>query len=349
MRRGRCGVTDGETSISRSTNLRREARALYKEVVWSFTRHRQGPRRNICLFATRRGGSTWLMETISANRGIRALDQPFSSATGTLTAGQFRAMPKFDGGMVIELDDEQAAQFRRYVDQVMNGALPVNAPTRFWARNFDFRSNRLLLKITDANSMIDWFDKTYDVDVLFLTRHPIPQALSCIRNGWTCNAGSFLRNPRFVGHHLGDDLAAYAGDVLATGSDLEKFVLDWTLENLVPIRLLEDRPHWSYVSYEQCVLEPEATMRDVAGALELADFEAMSRRQRRASRSSGFSTDATRARIAAGDRGSLVAWWRGHVGEAEERRVMALLERFGISLYRAGSLVPEPRARFATS
>jgi hypothetical protein len=339
-------VTERAGAPSRKANIRREARAFYKELVWAVTRHRPGPRRNICLFATRRGGSTWLMETISANRGIRPLDQPFSSSTGTLTAGQFRAMPKFDGGMVLDLDPEQEAQFRPFVDRVMRGELPVNAPTRFWARDFDFRSDRLLLKITDANSMIDWFDTHYDVDIVFLTRHPIPQALSCMRNGWTLNVGPFLRNQRFVERHLGDDLAKYARALLDDGSELERFVLNWTLENLVPIRLLADRPGWTYVSYEQCVLEPEQTTRDIASALQLTDEEAMARKRAHASPSSGLSTDATVARIAAGDHEYLVGRWRNDIDEREERRAMAVLERFDIDLYRAGALTPEPPARF---
>ena len=339
-------MTERSGAPSRTANLRREARALYKELVWAATRHRQGPRRNICLFATRRGGSTWLMETISANRGIRALDQPFSSSTGTLTAGQFRAMPKFDGGMVLDLDPEQEVPFRHYVDRVMSGDLPVNAPTRFWSREFDFRSDRLLLKITDAGSMIDWFDENYDVDIVFLTRHPIPQALSCMRNGWTLNVGPFLRNQRFVERHLGDDLAKYARALLEDGSELERFVLNWTLENLVPIRLLPERPHWTYLSYEQCVLEPARTLADVASALQLTDSSAMARKQTQASRSSGLSTDATLARIAAGDHDYLVGRWRAEIDENEERRAMAVLERFDIELYRAGALTPEPTSRF---
>jgi hypothetical protein len=346
-RRGRYGVTEREPAPRRTDNLRRELRALYKESVWALTRHRQGPRRNICLFATRRGGSTWLMEVIGANKGVRSLDQPFSSSTGTLTAGQFRAMPKFDGGMVVALDEDQEAPFRAYVDRVMNGALPVNAPTRFWSREFDFRSERLLLKITDTNAMIDWFAQHYDVDIVYLSRHPIPQALSCIRNGWTLNVGPFLRSRRFCETHLDSDLVDYAHHVFATGNDLDRFVLNWTLENIVPMRLLDDRPDWTYLSYEHCVLEPERAVRGVAHALGLTDVAAMERALGQASRSSGLSADATVARIRTGDTGYLVGRWRQTVDAEQEKRLMAIVERFGIHRYRAGDLVADPPARYA--
>jgi hypothetical protein len=256
-------------------------------------------------------------------------------------------MPKFDGGMVVELDDEQEPQFRRYVERVLRGELPVNAPTRFWARDFDFRSTRLLLKVTDANSMIDWFDRNYDLDIVYLSRHPIPQALSCIRNGWTLHVRPFQRNERFVERHLDPSLVSYAYKVLDTGSELERFVLNWTLENLVPARLLADRPHWSYLSYEQCVLEPDDTVRSIAATLGLADVEAMERTVASASRSSILSAGATLERIAAGDLAYLVGGWRDRVDADEERQAMAILERFGIDLYRTGDDTPTPRARFA--
>ena len=86
----------------------------------------------------------------------------------------------------------------------------------FWSWEFEFRSDRLVLKITDANSMIDWFDENYDLDIVYLSRHPIPQALSCIRNGWTLHVRPFLRNERFVRRHLDAALARYAHEVLET-------------------------------------------------------------------------------------------------------------------------------------
>jgi hypothetical protein len=338
-------VTDGRAP-GRTDNLRRELRALYKESVWALTRHRPGPKRNICLFATRRGGSTWLMEIIGANRGVRALDQPFSSSTGTLTAAQARAMPKFDGGMIVALDPDQERAFRRYADRVFSGAIPVAAPTRFWTREFDFRSDRLVLKITDANTIIDWFDANYEVDIVYLARHPIPQALSCIRNGWTLDVGPFLRSRAFCDAHLDEDLVAYAGHVLDQGSDLDRFVLNWTLENLVPMRLLDARPHWTYLTYEQCVLDPEGVAHEIARGLDLTDTAAMQRVLARASRSAHFSSDATRERIRSGDRGALVGGWRQVVDREQEKRVMRIVERFGIERYRAGELCSEPPARY---
>jgi hypothetical protein len=43
-----------------------------KEAIWLTTlRHRPGSKRSIALFAGYRGGSTWLLEMLSAEPGVR--------------------------------------------------------------------------------------------------------------------------------------------------------------------------------------------------------------------------------------------------------------------------------------
>jgi hypothetical protein len=65
------------------------AKALTKELLWYLTcQHEQGPEPNILLFATRRGGSTFVMELIGANRGIRSIDQPFEMSSSLLATAQ---------------------------------------------------------------------------------------------------------------------------------------------------------------------------------------------------------------------------------------------------------------------
>lgn len=325
----------------RTAGVRHAARSLAKELVWLLGNvHRPGLDRPICLFATRRGGSTWLTELIAANRGVRPLDQPLDLMTGNLTPAHYRRMPKYSYGELVGLDEEELERLAAYVEQLLSGALPVNAPVKFWRRDYDLVSHRMVLKILAAKALIDWFDQRFDVDVVYLPRHPIPQALSCIRNGWTLTAKAYLRNPRFVAEWLDEDLAVWAEDLLRVGTPLERFVLNWGLENLVPLRLLPERPTWTVVSYEECVVDPEGVVDHVAERLHLPDREAMLEVVRRPSGSSRRSTAETRAAIGAGDRRGLVGGWRRHVGADEERAAFAVLDRLGISYYRPGEDLP---------
>ena len=329
--RGRRGRRNSEDVVY-------ELKATVKDAIrYLANNHRPGPKRDIMLFATRRGGSTWLMEVIAANRGVKPLDQPLSIMTDNLTAAQFRRLPKFEAGELVHLVGAEERRVEDVVSRLLSGELTFNAPTIFWRPGFHLRTDRIVLKIVAAKALIDWFDRRFDLDIVYLTRHPIAQSLSCIRNGWTLTTSAYLQNPWFVEHHLGEQLGM-CHDVAANGSPLEQFTLNWALENLVPLRLLPERPSWLHVSYEECVLEPDATLERTAAALQLDDVRAMRRIMRKPSWSSGISTPETRRRIEAGDLGFMIGGWKRSVSDDDERSALEILERLGIDLYRAGSL-----------
>ena len=237
------------------TSLRESLRAVAKELVWLTVRFQPGDRPAIGLFCSRRGGSTWLMEIIGANRGVLPLNQPVEGFTPNLTPVPVRPTARLRPRGDRPPDAEEEAEFKAYTDELMAGRMRVNAPHRFWRRDFSFRTDRLLLKIIDAKAMMDWFDTHYDLDIVYLVRHPVPQALSCIRNGWGTSTKAYLRNEWFVEEVIADAAALDMARRLADhGTELERMVLNWTVENLYPLKVLADRPHWLALSYEETVV-----------------------------------------------------------------------------------------------
>jgi hypothetical protein len=324
-----------------ATSLRESLRAMAKESVWLTVRYRQGDRPAIGLFCSRRGGSTWLMEIIGANRGVLPLNQPVEAFTPNLTPYQYARLPAFDRGVIVHPDAEEEAELRAYTDELMAGRMRVNAPHRFWRRDFSFRTDRLLLKIIDAKAMMDWFDTHYDMDIVYLVRHPVPQALSCIRNGWGTSTKAYLRNEWFVEEVIADPAALDMARRLADeGSELERMVLNWTVENLYPLKVLADRPHWLALSYEETVLDPEGTFAQVSERLSLTDTDRMRRAAARASASSGLSQRETLTAIAARDEDQMVGRWRDQISESDRTDVARILATFGVTLYSADSATP---------
>jgi hypothetical protein len=321
--------------------LRDGLRAAAKESIWLTVRYRPGPKPAIALFCTRRGGSTWLMEIIGANRGVLPLNQPLEILTPNLTPHQYKRLPKFDLGQIVHPDPDQERELRAYTDDLMAGRIRVNAPHAFWRRDFQFRTDRLLLKIVDAKPMMDWFAQHYRVDVVYLTRHPVPQALSCIRNGWSTTTNAYLRNEWFADEVVADPkLLAYAREVENTGTDLERFVLNWVIENLYPLRVLADRPDWLALSYEECVSDQDGTLRRVCARLDVGDTDRMHRAARRLSRSAGLSGDEAVSAIRAGNRDEQVSGWLSRVAPDDLDRAARLLDRFGVTLYTARDAAP---------
>jgi hypothetical protein len=321
--------------------LRDSLRAVAKESIWLTVRYRPGPKPPIALFCTRRGGSTWLMEIIGANRGVLPLNQPLEILTPNLTPHQYKRLPKFDMGQIVHPDPSQERELRAYTDDLMAGRIRVNAPHAFWRRGFQFRTDRLLLKIVDAKAMIDWFDATYHPDIAYLVRHPVPQSMSCIRNGWATTTKAYLRNEWFVDEVLADPkLLSYAHSVDDSGTDLERFVLNWVVENLYPLRVLAERPHWLALSYEECVTDQDTTLRRVGERLDVGDTDRMRQAALRLSGSSSLSDGGSVAAIRTGDRDEQVSGWLARTTAEDMTRVARVLDTFGITLYAADDSAP---------
>lgn len=276
------------------------------------------------------------MELIAQEPGMRSLDEPLSPWSGALA--QVRNVAKYPAGQIIHFENaHEEQQLRRYFELLFSGAMAVNAPWKFWKPHFNFRTDRSVAKIPEAKCLIDWFDANFDVQVVLLCRHPITRARSCIRNGWGTNLWAFLNNRWFCADVLGDELTDYSLKIMSDGSPLEQHVLSWALENLIALRVIDQRPNWVFVSYESCVLQPELTLDMLATRLDLKNVDGMRARLNVPSRSSNMSEQATRAQILSGESAAKLGRWRTEVSEAEERALLSILERFQIPLYRAGS------------
>lgn len=307
------------------------ARLFAKELLWRVTCwHDQGDRPNVLLFATRRGGSTFAMEVIGANRGIRTLDQPLELLGPKLTAAQAADVPRYRQGQMTSLDDWTEKRLRGIVEAFLSGRAVANAPTRIWRSDTSFRSDRLVLKILDAKPLIGWFDDNFDCQLVYLTRHPIPQAMSCIRNRWSLTLDAYLLDRRFVEAYLDDGILSVAYDVVRGGSDLQRFILNWMFENVVPLRLLQHRPEWIHIRHEDCLAKPLDVIDQLADRLDLEDVDRMRSVIRRPSVSSRLSTEATRRSIEDGKTKSIVDSWRQHVDPDDERWTLRLFETFGL-------------------
>ena len=320
-------------------DLKRALRSVVKEAVWAATSHTPGSKPDIGLFASRRGGSTWLMQVIGSAPGVRSLDQPFSVMTANLTPGHYRRIPKYPYGEIVSPAEDEFEALEAYVTSLLAGELPLNAPYRFWERGFERKTNRQVLKIVGAKSIIEWLDTRFGIQVVYVSRHPITQSLSCIRNGWTLTARAFLDNPRFVDAWLPGPVEARCHDLLSNGTELERFVMNWGLENMVPIRS-DRRDHWLNISYEHTALFPDATIELLDSRLDLGGVEILRSALNRPSRSSRLSTAERRSAMRRGDARELVESPLLRVDPKQRAAAMRILDDLGVAIYSPDSALP---------
>lgn len=310
----------------------------------TFNRHRPGQQPSMVLFSSRRSGTTVLAQAIGMHPGVKVVDQPLSPFTASLT--QLRRLPPFRGGLAMFPDEAESERIHRYFQDIESGRLHVREPWRVWTQEFNWRSNRIFYKCTDAHAVADLVVSATCAVPLSMFRHPIPQALSCMRRSWGTRLGAYLQNRAFVATYLAPDQVTFCERIRDHGSELERYVLDWVLENL-PILPDRSKTFNEFLTYEWLVTERESALEAVCRHYGLAlrremasVFGAPSRssKARNGSRISSY--------LRSGDAVGHLKQWLDLVPDTALTAIDEVLATFGIDLYTAFDAFPRSRASF---
>jgi hypothetical protein len=320
-----------------SSSIARQSKAFIARRVPEGLTYRQGRHENILVFASRRSGSTYLARLLSCGRGVRYVDQPFELFYPQTDEGAIKcaSLPPMPLSQFISLNEKESARVRSYTATLLNGGLRSLGRIDRWG--VPFLATRTVLKITNALPLLDWFNDHCDALAVYLVRHPIPQALSVVRNEWGITAEAFLENDAFCRAYLNEDQTRLGRQILAAGSYFQQAVLNWCLENLVPLQ--RRRSNATVVTYEELVLFPEETIAWLAEALSLSNVKGMLSMVREPQQAK-LSEKRTRTAIRQGKRERLISRW-GEVVTGEEREdAREILEAFGIFEYRVDDVLP---------
>ncbi|MDN5848565.1 MAG: sulfotransferase [Nitrococcus sp.] len=311
---------------------------ILKKVLWSITRY-DGTRENkpICLFAQRRGGSTHLTQILSQNKGVRYYDEPFSFFGASCE--QIRQLPPKEKSQFISLDEEEELVIQRYLNRIFCGKTDVSNPWRIWQSEFDFVFDRILLKILYAKPLIDWIAQRFSVDIVYYVRHPIPVALSIMEQGrglngraygWGDNSRAYLQDEVFISTYMNESLISYSWDIYKNGTFFERLILNWCLENLVPLRLKDLRPEWTFLSYEELVSDPTTCINYLSERLNLKDRSKM---YKSVSIPSHSSKKLRTGNYSLADRDRLIFGWKAKVDQNMISSAAKILDKFEIDIY----------------
>lgn len=301
--------------------------------------HRPNGRPNVLLFSTPRSGSTWLMELILTQPGFKPCDEPFDLRQSHVA--------RYLNGRGVKTwsdlyDETHAPALESYLMGVVDGRLHLT--DRLVHRNrFRLLTHRVVFKLLHAGE--DRIARWRDVcrgRVVFLVRHPLPVSLS---RKHLPRLSTFLLEDGY-GQHLEPAQLRAARRHADSTNPLERGVLDWCLQNAVPLAQRKD--DWLVVTYEQLVLDPEPVIRRLCERLDLDQSARMQRRLRVASASTRQSDPSVKGRLAdrrggGPDNRWLLEKWRSRIDAEQERRLMAILADFDIDLYQSGDALPNPR------
>ncbi len=293
--------------------------------------HRPQERKDVFLFSTPRGGSTWLSELVLTQPGFKPADEPFNLRDAPIRA-ELSKRGIADWADLYDRAKEEAMY--SYIESIRAGANGTLNP--FLHRNrFRLLTRRICFKILHAGEdRMSAFRERFGGFIVLLLRHPIPVSLS---RKELPRLRAFLSSD--FRSLLSAEQAALSDRIAATGSDLDRAVLDWCLQTAIPLTKAEN--DWTIVTYEQLVVDPLPVLRELASRLELPRLERMERRLTVASSSMRQSEQATRERVGDADRTWLIDRWRSKIGEGDASRAMEPLPAFGLGeLYQSETPLP---------
>jgi hypothetical protein len=225
-----------------------------------------------------------------------------------------------------------------YLSLILKGELHVQEPWRVWQKSFSFRSDRIVLKTTEAHHLEALLHNA-GCRIVRYFRHPVAQSLSCLRNKWEDKLLYFHKAAGFGEGFLTEEQNRMFSSVLADGTALERYLLGWCLEN-TPL-FSNPRADSVTVYYEDLVLNGPRVLKAVAAHCELNDLAAMKTMLGKASISvKDLSDDAAGTAIRKGDQQALVSRWRTQVTDKELDGLQEILDQFPGCPYRAADPLP---------
>lgn len=309
-----------------------------KEIIRSISNyHKQGSKPNIFYFSTPRSGSTWLMELILSQNGIKQCNEPFN-----IRRPEIRKVLDIHDWDTLQ-SETSINKIKNYIDLFTTGSKKVAfadiLPQQKYHR---FVTNRIIFKILFAGEdRINWFKETFDGKIIFSIRHPIPVSLS--REVYP-RLQSFITSD--YRKNFTEEQISFAKEIIEKGTELEKMVLDWCFQNAPPLR--NPPEDLVIITYEQLTLDPGPIITKLANYLELEDTEEMLKGISKPSNSVSKSNEETASFL--GDASNyennkkwLIEKWRKKVDVEQEKALMNILKVFELDIYNFGDYLPNKK------
>lgn len=299
--------------------------------------HSRGPENDIFLFATARGGSTWMMEILASQPGFKFYDEPFNVRRPNVQyAGVVREWRE-----IMPEAGREADLIRFLQDLQVNRHRYMN-PLPF-RRQHRLVTNRIVFKIHGLEHLINEIGSACQGQIVFLLRHPIPTTLS--RYVFP-RLDHFIASCHYQKNYLDDAQIREIRQIFCSGDNFQRGILSWCFENMIPLRFAETK-HWLFVTYEELLLNSAKTCQTLAERLQLPRVDVMLR---------AIDTPAANIKMSKQDtlkilqdsnalkrKMGMVKKWRDKVSDQDQKRCFEILHLFGLDAYQADRLVAHDR------
>jgi len=234
----------------------------------------------------------------------------------------------------------QLLMLKKYFNEiVLQGKLRGYSQWNFFNKNYNFITERYVVKLLNALPLIDWFANNFDIKIIYLIRHPIPTSLSIMRKNWKNTNNKYLYNPDFINKYLTEEMLECSNKIMKKGNNMNKFILEWCLKHLYPLSVCNKRD-WLTITYEELLLKPRKMIDLICEYLDLPDREKMLKSMLKPSKRAD---NHSKKDIIMKGSSYLVYRWKKDIKVEIECEAMSILETFGIDSYNQGSIMPSEK------
>ena len=271
-----------------------------------------------------------LMRILHSQPGVDYIDEPLNLWR---LHPHFQRLPHPPSGYFISLTDSQEERLYAYLQALLSGKLRFRHRGNLLDPGRTFLVRRFVVKNINATPLIDWFTEKFNADIVYLVRHPGAVADSLVRKGWGSAARAYLNDEVYCKRYLIAEQKQLAQKILEQGSSFQQCVLEWCLDNLLPLSLRKERS-WLTLSYEELVTRPLEMSKLLCERLRLPDAERMTKVLQLPSRTT--SADSRQVVQTEGAK-ALVTRWLKRTNPGDLEGIEELLDAFGVDIYKADS------------
>jgi len=228
-------------------------------------------RRPILVTGLPRSGTTWVGRTIALSDSIGYIHEPFNPQQHAgIRCSRLEGWFQY-------LCAENAHRFQDSVRRLMAfeydtlaGLRSIRGPRSLctflnaWSDFILYRAGRArpLIKDPIAFFSAEWLARTFDMDVVFLLRHPAALFNSIKTLGWRPRYDSLLNQPLLMKHHLSSFEKEVREYSVHPPEDLvERSLLFYKCAHHRILQYRRDHPGWIFVRHEDLSLDPAGEFR----------------------------------------------------------------------------------------
>jgi hypothetical protein len=295
--------------------------SVYRLQSW---RNSFDPAGNLMIFSEPRGGSTWITETIAAVPRTAILWEPLFikhvEAFRNLGFAVFQHIP----------EEAEWPEAEQAFERLLRGRILNYWTCRQTTMKAMRRADRLILKICRGNALLPWLTRkfAFRYEPVYLVRHPLAVVASQLRQGgWDWEYSGF----KVPGPPFNEIYAEHDRYLRGLKTKEEALTAGWCLTNLVPLRSSGNDHRWITVHYEDLIRDPGRGIRRIFDRWGTPIPDGIMEKVRGASSTTREATFEQSIEMQ-------LSKWQEHLTADQQKRMLDVLEYFGVHEYGADPL-----------